>query len=107
MKLSSKIDKMVGNRNSQLNKKVAMYALRKVKQLTPVDTGALRNSWQVAIKGNKVILYNNMEYAPYIEFGRITKDGRFIEGKHMLSDTKRLTEDYFRSQGINIRGKIK
>ena len=34
------------------------------KALTPVDTGALRNSFTHSVDGNKVTVGSNIEYAP-------------------------------------------
>ncbi len=56
----------------------AMRALRKIKLRTPVDTGALRNAWNiengVIKKGNNfiVVIKNPLEYASFIEYGHTT-----------------------------------
>lgn len=40
-----------------------------IKSLTPVDSGNLKASNRYDIDFNTLIFSNNMEYAPYIEFG--------------------------------------
>lgn len=67
--------------------------LRDVKRKTPVDTGHLRRNWYLS-KVEKhgewydVTVYNNVEYAPYVENGhRIVVKGvtvGFVDGVYML-----------------------
>ncbi len=87
--------------------KLAYDLQRRVKLKTPVETGYLRNSWQIGEvirQGNtlQVTIFTNVEYALFVEEGhRQTKhrvpitarDGTvtmvtlkegFIEGKHMM-----------------------
>ena len=64
----------------------------RTKLLTPVDTGQLRNSWQSTDPTpSEVTIYNNVEYAPYVEFpcrqfvyGRW--NGKIRPGVYMLRD---------------------
>lgn len=65
----------------------------KRKDRTPVDTGALRNSWKLGNlisdgKNISVEILNGMEYASYIEYGhRIVRNGAEVgwyEGRFML-----------------------
>ena len=59
---------------------------------TPVDTGLLRNSWkQTPATNDSVTNYDNVYYAPFVEFGhRVKIHGKFtgevVKGKHMLRD---------------------
>ena len=39
------------------------------KALTPVDTGALRNSFTHSVGGTTVTVGSNIEYGPYVELG--------------------------------------
>lgn len=72
-----------------------------VKYRTPVDSGHLRRNWFItkAKRSGKVYhadIYNNIEYAPYVENGHRQEVGRyvpaigkrlvngFVEGRHML-----------------------
>lgn len=73
-------------------KRIALLAIRKVKKMTPVDTGDLRNNWKFYIrkKGNAftILIYNQLEYASFVEKGhRIVVGGQtigWVEGKFML-----------------------
>ncbi len=68
-------------RKSKIRSEVAEKVLKKegaailaqTKRRTPVDTGALRNSWEMTYsqKGNehKITFSNPQDYASYIEFG--------------------------------------
>lgn len=73
---------------------VILRALAKTKLKTPVDEGLLRNSWQITNvskigNGYEVILFNNVEYAVYIEYGhRVMSKGEqvgFVKGKFMMT----------------------
>lgn len=72
---------------------MAERVIAKTKPRTPVDTGALRNAWQLGdVKGNGADIYieilNPMEYATEIEYGhRIVSNGieiGWFEGRFML-----------------------
>ena len=63
-----------------------------VKELTPVDTGTLKNSWQREngrrLTGKKFtqIVFNMTDYAAHVEYGhRIGRSKtKFVRGKFML-----------------------
>lgn len=97
--LSKRIDKAVSEET--LNKvarniirKAAETVIKFAKENTPVDTGWLRRSWyksNVKIQGKDLVvtIYNNAEYAMFVEFGhRIVQRGvtvGFEDGKFMLT----------------------
>lgn len=75
---------------------LATKAVESAKKKTPVDTGTLRRNWSVSgIKhaGNafQVDIFNNVEYAPFIENGhRIVRGGKTVgyqPGVFLLKDT--------------------
>ncbi|UAW07805.1 hypothetical protein PVJ1_00071 [Psychrobacillus phage PVJ1] len=76
--------------------RIGLLAVRKVKKMTPVDTGDLRNNWKhyVVKRGDSFVIYiyNQLEYASFIENGhRIVIGGAtvgWVEGKFMLKLTK-------------------
>lgn len=74
-------------------KRVGVQAMRRVSNATPVDTGNLRRGWNIdgPFIGGAVIslqLFNNVEYAPFIEFGHRTRGGGgWVPGHFMLRDT--------------------
>lgn len=78
-------------------KRIAQLAIRKVKKMTPVDQGDLRDNWKYDVikKGSSfiIVIYNQMEYASFVEKGhRIVVAGKtvgWVEGHFML----KLTED--------------
>lgn len=62
---------------------VALRALARVKELTPVDEGLLRQSWMLTHfqkKGHtyEVTLENNTEYASFVEYGHSQEVGRYV-----------------------------
>ena len=72
--------------------------LRDTKQRTPVDTGQLRRGWELEKEDLYIRLYNNVEYAQFIEWGHRTRGGRsYVEGVYMLKTSfeqrKRLFEE--------------
>ena len=72
--------------------KISQKLVAKVKLKSPVDTGVLRRSWRVKKDGDLArIIYNNVHYAPYIEYGHRTRGGKsFVDGRYML--TKSIEE---------------
>lgn len=86
-----------GKAQDKVAGRVAQLAIRKVKKMTPVDTGDLRNNWkfQVVKKGKDyiIVIYNQLEYAGFVEKGhRIVVAGKtvgWVEGRFML----KLTEE--------------
>lgn len=77
-----------------------MRALRKTKLRTPVDTGALRNAWNVDENvyrsGDKlyIILHNPLNYASFVEYGH-TKKNRigWVDGYFMASVSIQEVQD--------------
>lgn len=64
--------------------------IAKTRLRTPVDTGALRNSWQlskVEQKGNKyeVEISSNMDYASFVEYGTVERKWKYKDGVYMLT----------------------
>ena len=69
---------------------MAERVVAKTKERTPVDTGALRESWQIGkVQGDGVNLsieiLNGMEYASYVEWGRAARNGGWVDGRYMLT----------------------
>ena len=64
-----------------------------VKELTPVDTGTLKNSWQrengKRLTGKKFtqIVFNMTDYAAHVEYGHRQKVGRYVPaiGKKLVA----------------------
>lgn len=65
--------------------------LRLVKQKTPVETGSLRREWNIEIVQKQgemyyTIVFNPLEYAPYIEYGHRTKNHHgWVQGYFMMT----------------------
>lgn len=78
----------------------------KTKERTPVDTGHLRDNWQIGAiekRGDEyyIEVYNNVEYAEPVEYGHRLRGGKgFKEGVHMLElslqEVQRQLPDYLR-----------
>lgn len=72
--------------------------MRMTKKLTPVDTGNLRKAWRITdVKKDgdtyQVTIYNNADYADYVEFGHRTIDHKnWVPGKFMLTISERQIE---------------
>ena len=80
--LSQTLNNMSNNFDEEAEKalnEVANYILKNVKLKTPVaqkDGGTLRRSWQVKKTGELTrIIYNNVHYAPHVEYGHRTRLG--------------------------------
>jgi len=71
---------------------MAMRAMRKIKKRTPVDTGELRRNWMVGSvvrQGDAYVveIYNNTDYAVFVEFGHRTGADltKWVEGRFMMT----------------------
>ena len=90
------LNKMSHAIHLKVAKRIAQLAIRKVKKMTPVDSGDLRNNWKYHIvkKGDTytILIYNQLNYASWVENGhRIVIVGKtvgWVEGKFMLKLTK-------------------
>ena len=84
-------------------------------ELTPVDTGNLREAWKRSTPDNgRVEVYNNPEYAAHVEYGHRQKVGQyvpaigkrlkkpFVPGKHMLRDAVQQRQDSFAEDAEEI-----
>ncbi|WP_042472810.1 HK97 gp10 family phage protein [Bacillus ndiopicus] len=102
-KLADNIKELViasGKIHKKVAERVALLAIRKVKMLTPVDTGDLRNNWKYHIIKHgdtyKIVIYNQLEYALFVEKGhRIVIAGQtvgFVDGQFMLELTEKEME---------------
>ena len=85
---------------------IAEQALGKAKELTPVQTGRLRDAWNLGTiekRGDTyyIEIYNNVEYAEPVEYGHRMKGGGFKKGAHMLEvslqEMDRKLPDYLRA----------
>jgi len=85
---------------------IAFELLGKAKELTPVQTGRLRDAWNLGTiekRGDTyyIEIYNNVEYAEPVEYGHRMKGGGFKKGAHMLEvslqEMDRKLPDYLRA----------
>ena len=79
---------------------ISQKLVAKVKLKTPVDSGVLRRSWRSKKDGDLArIVYNNVHYAPYIEYGHRTRGGKsFVDGRYMLTKSVKEIEDTMTSE---------
>ena len=83
-----------------------------VKELTPVDTGTLKNSWQrengKRLTGKKFtqIVFNMTDYAAYVEYGhRIGRSKtEFVRGRFMLRTAVAMRQIKFYKDLKNFYG---
>ena len=79
---------------------------------TPVDTGRLRNSWKIKQpEPLRVEVYNNTEYAPFVEYGHRVKvhgkfTGKVVPGQRMLHKGLAETKDNFLEDAKEVLGAI-
>ena len=77
---SEEIIKEMNKRKELALKAIGETAERHAKDITPVDTGRLRNSIANEVEGDSVYIGTNVEYGPAIELGSRGTGG----GVHML-----------------------
>ena len=85
--------------NKTLNR-ISQKLVAKVKLKTPVDSGVLRRSWRVKSEGQLAkIVYNNVKYGPYVEYGHRTRGGKsFVDGRYMLTKSVEEIEETLTSE---------
>lgn len=64
-------------------REIALRLLRRVKQKTPVKSGALKDNWsigEVTRLGNtySIEIRNNLDYSSYVEYGHRQTPGRYV-----------------------------
>jgi hypothetical protein len=103
-KFQASLNKMNKAERQQWNeaaiKELAARLLKRVIKRTPVQSGHLHRAWTVGAVTREggaftVEIFNNVEYAPYVEFGRRTPNhAGWVDGRVMLtiSETE-LTKD--------------
>ena len=102
----------VPNAKQQFLAKEAEILRGRTMKNTPVDTGLLRGSWkQTQPSSDSVTVFNNVEYAAFVEaghrqvvYGRYT--GKFVQGRHMLKKGIDETKANFRQDGQAILNSI-
>lgn len=70
----------------------------RVKERTPVDTSRLRDGWHYKIRqiegyGIEITIINNVEYAPYVEYGHRQGKNGYVKGAKMLTLTLEELDD--------------
>ena len=88
--------------SKRLNK-ISQKLVAKVKLKTPVGKvkgGTLKRSWRVKKDGDLArIVYNNVKYGPYVEYGHRTRGGKsFVDGRYMLTKSVKEIEDTLTSE---------
>ena len=104
--LAQIIDRQYPEEFKQMVIDIAEQALGKAKELTPVQTGRLRDAWNLGTiekRGDTyyIEIYNNVEYAEPVVYGHRMKGGGFKKGAHMLEvslqEMDRKLPDYLRA----------
>ena len=98
---SNNFDEEASKRLNNISQKL----VAKVKLKTPVSTGVLRRSWRVKKDGDLTrIVYNNIHYAPHVEYGHRTRGGKsFVDGRYMLTKSvKEIESDIEKEFSIMI-----
>lgn len=98
--------------------KQGQKALRHTKENTPVDTGYLRENFEISAvekKGDELCIYlvNHVEYAEYVEYGHMMKNGQYMDGVLMATlaisevedampaSFKRAFNEWIKARGLN------
>lgn len=86
-KRMNEYNKLVPNAAERGMKLLAASIIRSVKVLTPWKTGNLRKNWNMTQQGNDIVIYNNVEYAYYVEYGH-RKRGKSKATKRTVKTSK-------------------
>ena len=101
--LTSTLNNMSNNFDDEASatlNKISQKLIAKVKLKTPVaekNGGTLRRSWRTKKKDDLTrIVYNNIHYAPHVEYGHRTRGGKsFVDGQYMLTKSVKEIEEEF------------
>ena len=106
-KLDNAINK-IPKKGGEFVKKSAENLIEYTKDLTPIDTGNLKNNWQrTRPYMGSIKVYNNTEYAAHMEYGHRVKNRRgewvkdengkikFVKGAYMLHQGVEEQRDNF------------
>ena len=110
------INNIQSNFHGDLQKLVEKHGgilLRNTKKETPEGQyndgrtgGTLRRSWELEKGDLYVKLYNNVEYAQFVEFGHRTRGGKsYVEGVYMLKTSFEKTKKDFENDLEKLFGK--
>ena len=114
-----KFDKILDEIKTQAPKSTEKFLMlqaedlkKDVKELTPVDTGTLKNAWQresgKKITGKKFtqIVFNMTDYAAHVEYGhRIGRSKtKFVRGRFMLRTAVAMRQIKFYKDLKNFYG---
>ncbi len=118
----AKLDNAVKNipkKRNEFVKKSAENLIGYTKDLTPVDTGNLKNNWKrTRPYMGSIKVYNNTEYATHIEYGHRVKNRsgewvkdengkiKFVKGTYMLHQGVEELRDNFEEDAKLIMGDI-
>ena len=97
--LQDAIDHGTGEVAKQCVNKLAQTLLAGTQGDTPVITGTLRRGWKATPavgKGDKysATVYNDVEYAEYVEYGHRTANGKgWVEGRMMMTSNEKKVND--------------
>lgn len=69
------------------------YAVKLIKERTPVDTGRLKGSWNVDLEGYGLRIENATPYAKFVELGT-----RKMRGRHMIEGAMPQIISQFRKE---------
>ncbi|WP_171015045.1 HK97 gp10 family phage protein [Culicoidibacter larvae] len=111
-KLKLKADQIDRARELFLDHIVMLY-IRRIKKRTNVDTGMLRKMWmaekaQTVFNETYASVFNNMEYALFVNNGHRALDGSWVEGfffvertddemrQYMEKAAKKFYDNYFK-----------
>lgn len=89
---------------------IAKELVKTVKTKTPVDTGKLKDSWEISVVRDhgdyvEVYVYNNTDYASHVEYGHKQEVGRYVhairrhlvrpyvEGRFFLKKSVEIVDD--------------
>ena len=106
IKLRSSRD-AVGKEKAAMLDRIGEEAANTVRNLTPVDTGRLRESIHHEVQDYETVaVTTNVEYAPYVDQGHATRGGSFVPGHHMFEQGLLAVEDEMGSAVQAFLGKI-
>ena len=112
VEILNKAEARIPNTKQQFLAKEAGIIRGRVIKNTPVDTGLLKGSWkQTPTAGDKVTIYNNVEYSGFVEHGHRIKirgkfTGRIVAGRHMLKKGIEQSRAQFQQDGMAILNSI-
>lgn len=88
--LNENVDDIINQAIEKGLTEAAIFAQGEAKKKVPVDKGTLRDNIFYKVEGKQAIIYDNVEYAPYVELGTVKMQARPFLRPSVFNNRKQI-----------------